>query len=406
VDPTSEEEPGKILHEVRLDVSSGLSLGGKSTYYGSVDATPLFVDILGSVSRWGFARDTITALLPHADRALDWIRDYGDKDGDGFVEYERLNPNGLINQGWKDSWDGINFADGTLAQPPIALCEVQGYVYGAYTARAWMAYDAGDTALGDELSDRAALLKKRFNEEFWIPELGYYAIALDGKKRQVDACASNMGHCLVYGLIDEDKASLVAERLLSDQMFSGWGVRTLATNMGAYNPASYHNGSVWPHDNAIIVEGLLRYGFVSHAQRICTGILEAAEHSDGRLPELFCGFSREQFPAPVPYPTACSPQAWAATTPIQLVTSLMRYDTHVSRGGVWMNPVLPEAFGDLHITNAPLGGGRITIDIADSIPSVQGLPEGITFHRGYRPWMTELIEQADLRRTQAPGQGQ
>ena len=397
VDPMSEEEPGKILHEVRLDVSSGLSLGGKSIYYGSVDATPLFVIVLASVSRWGFAADTIAALLPHADRALDWIRDYGDKDGDGFVEYERLNPQGLINQGWKDSWDGINFADGTMAEPPIALCEVQAYVYDAYIARAWMAYDAGDAAFGDELADRAAELKKRFNEQFWMPERGYYAVALDGKKRQVDACASNMGHCLLLGLIDEDKAPLVAERLMSPEMFSGWGVRTLASDMGAYNPASYHNGSVWPHDNAIIVAGLVRYGFVAEAQRISTALLEAAEYSNGRLPELFCGFSRDEFTEPVPYPTACSPQAWAATTPIQLIRSLMQYDAHVSRGGLWMDPVLPESYGDLHITNAPMAGGRITIDITGSAANVQGLPEGMVFHRGHRPWFTDLVEQAGRR---------
>jgi glycogen debranching enzyme len=396
VDPMSEEEPGKILHEVRLDVSSGLSLGGKSAYYGSVDATPLFVMLLGAVSRWGFAAETIAALVPHADHALNWIRDYGDKDGDGFVEYERLNPQGLINQGWKDSWDGINFADGTLAEPPIALCEVQGYVYTAYMARAWMAYDAGQTALGDELTNQAARLKKRFNEQFWIPDRGYYAVALDGKKRQVDACASNMGHCLWLGIVDEEKAPQVAERLMSPEMFSGWGVRTLGSDMGAYNPASYHNGSVWPHDNAIIAAGLMRYGFVAEAQRISTALLEAAEYSDGRLPELFCGFDRDQLAAPVPYPTACSPQAWAATTPILLVTSLMRYDTHVSRGGLWMDPVLPESYGDLHISNAPMAGGRITIDIANSIPSVQGLPEGMVLHRGHRPWMTELVEQARL----------
>ncbi|MFJ5700244.1 glycogen debranching N-terminal domain-containing protein [Arthrobacter sp. NPDC093139] len=403
VDPMSEEEPGKILHEVRLDVSSGLSLGGKSSYYGSIDATPLFLMVLGAVSRWGFAKDTIAALLPHADRALEWILDYGDKDGDGFVEYERLNDQGLINQGWKDSWDGINFADGTLAEPPIALCEVQAYVYVAYLSRAWLAYDAGDAALGNELADRAAQLKKQFNEQFWLPERGYYAIALDGKKRQVDACASNMGHCLLQGLIDEDKAPQVAERLMSPEMFSGWGVRTLASDMGAYNPASYHNGSVWPHDNAIVAAGLLRYGFVAEAQRIATSMLDAAEYSDGRLPELFCGFRRDHLSAPVPYPTACSPQAWAATAPIQLVTSLMRYDPVVSVGGVWMDPVLPEAFGDLHITNAPLGGGRITIDIANSVPSVQGLPEGMAFHRGHRPWMSELVEQADRRRAKARG---
>ncbi|MFC9336095.1 glycogen debranching N-terminal domain-containing protein [Arthrobacter sp. NPDC057009] len=396
VDPVTEEEPGKILHEVRLDVSSGLSLGGKHIYYGSVDATPLFVTILGTVSRWGFAKDTIAALLPHADRALEWIRQDGDKDGDGFVEYQRLNPRGLINQGWKDSWDGINFADGTMAEGPIALCEVQAYVYDAYMARAWIAYDSGERSLASELADQAAQLKKRFNEQFWIPERGYYAIALDGRKRQVDACASNMGHCLWTGLIDEDKAPMVAERLMSPEMFSGWGVRTLASDMGAYNPASYHNGSVWPHDNAVIVAGLVRYGFVEQAQRISTALLEAADYSNGRLPELFCGFSREQFAEPVPYPTACSPQAWAATTPLQLVTSLMRYDTHVSRGGFWMDPVLPESYGDLHITNAPMAGGRITIDIANSVPSVQGLPHGMVFHQGHRPYLAELIEQAGL----------
>jgi glycogen debranching enzyme len=396
VDPMSEEEPGKILHEVRLGVSSGLSLGGKSTYYGSVDATPQFVMTLASVSRWGFAKDTIAALLPHADRALDWVREYGDKDGDGFVEYERLNDQGLINQGWKDSWDGINFADGRMAEPPIALCEVQALVYSAYLSRAWMAYDAGDAPLAAQLTAEAAQLKKRFNEEFWIPDRGYYAVALDGKKRQVDSCASNMGQCLWHGIVDEDKVPLVAERLMSPEMFSGWGVRTLASDMSAYNPASYHNGSVWPHDNAVIAAGLMRYGFVKEAQRIATALFEAADYSDGRLPELFCGFSRDQVAEPVPYPTACSPQAWAATTPIMLITSLMRYDAHISRDGFWMDPALPESYGDLHITNAPLAGGRITIDIAGSEPSVQGLPEGIVFHREHRPWLTELMEQAGL----------
>jgi len=396
VDPMSEEEPGKILHEVRLGVSSGLALGGKSAYYGSVDATPQFVMTLASVSRWGFAKDTIAALLPHADRALDWIRNYGDKDGDGFVEYERLNDHGLINQGWKDSWDGINFADGTLAEPPIALCEVQALVYIAYLSRAWMAYDAGDAPLAARLTDEAAQLKKRFNEEFWMPDRGYFAVALDARKRQVDACASNMGQCLWHGIVDEDKVPLVAERLMSPEMFSGWGVRTLASDMGAYNPASYHNGSVWPHDNAIIAAGLLRYGFVEEAQRIATALFEAADYTEGRLPELFCGFSRDQVAEPVPYPTACSPQAWAATTPIQLVTSLMRYDTDISRGAFWMDPVIPESYGALHITNAPMAGGRITIDITGSEPSVQGMPIGMVFHRGHKPWLTELVEQAGL----------
>jgi glycogen debranching enzyme len=397
VNPRTEEEPGKILHEVRFDVSTGLALGGKSAYYGSVDATPLFVALLGEVSRWGFAAETIAALMPHVDRALAWIRNYGDKDEDGFVEYKRLNDQGLINQGWKDSWDGINFADGTLADPPIALCEVQAYVYSAYLARSWLACDAGDLDTAVEYRDRAARLKRKFNEEFWLPERGYYAIALDAKKRPVDACASNMGHCLLFGLIDEDKAPLVVERLLSPEMFSGWGVRTLASNMGAYNPASYHNGSVWPHDNAIIVAGLLRYGFDAEAQQIATALLDAAEYSEGRLPELFCGFSREQFDEPVPYPTACSPQAWAATTPIMLVKSLMGYYADVALGGLWMNPLLPESYGDVHISNAPMANGRITIDVSGSAATVHGLPGGMVLRHGYRPWAADLVDHARRR---------
>ncbi|MEV8148570.1 glycogen debranching N-terminal domain-containing protein [Arthrobacter sp. NPDC080073] len=396
VDEMSEEEPGKILHEVRFDVSSRLSLGGKSTYFGSVDATPLFVALFGEVSRWGFAAETISTLLPHVDRALDWILNYGDKDGDGFVEYARLNDRGLINQGWKDSWDGINFADGTLAEPPIALCEVQAYVYSAYLARSWMAYDAGDMDLSAKYRDRAARLKSQFNEQFWLPDRGYYAVALDGRKRPVDACTSNMGQCLMFGIIDEDKAPLVVERLMSPEMFSGWGVRTLASNMGAYNPASYHNGSVWPHDNAIIANGLVRYGFVEQAQRISTALFEAAEYSEGRLPELFCGFSREHFDEPVPYPTACSPQAWAATTPIQLVKNLMGYYADVARGGLWLDPVLPASYGDLHITNAPMADSRITIDISGSTAMVQGLPEGMLFHHGIRPRAAELAQRVNL----------
>ncbi|MFJ4170895.1 glycogen debranching N-terminal domain-containing protein [Paenarthrobacter sp. NPDC089714] len=394
VNTETEEEPGKILHEVRLDVSTGQALQGNSAYYGSVDATPLFVVVLGSVSRWGFSKDTITALLPNADRALDWIRNYGDRDGDGFVEYGRPNEHGLINQGWKDSWDGINFADGTLAQAPIALAEVQAYVHGAYVARAWMAYDDGDLALANELRERADRLKQRFNEDFWLPDKGYYAVALDRDKRPVDACASNMGHCLWFGLMDEDKVPSVVEHLMSPRMFSGWGVRTLATDMAAYNPASYHNGSVWPHDNALIMSGLLRYGYVEEAQRIGTALLEAAEYSGGRLPELFCGFDRGQFTEPVPYPTACSPQAWAATTPIHVVTSLMRYDTHISLGGIWLDPVLPREFGDLHISNAPMGDARITIDASGDQATVHGIPDGLTVHRGQRPWMSELVEWA------------
>jgi glycogen debranching enzyme len=397
VDPLTEEQPGRILHEVRLGVGTGLALGGKSAYYGTADATPLFVTLLGEVSRWGLAAEDIAALLPHADRALDWIRDYGDRDGDGFVEYERLNDQGLINQGWKDSWDGINFADGRIAEAPIALCEVQGYVYSAYVARAWMAHDAGDHALAAELRDRAKRLKIRFNEQFWLPDRGYYAIALDQDKRPVDACASNMGHCLWSGIVDENKARQVADRLMSPELFSGWGVRTLATDMGAYNPVSYHNGSVWPHDNALIVAGLMRYGFVKEAQRLASGLMEAAEYTDHRLPELFCGFSRADYPEPLPYPTACSPQAWASTTPVMLIRSLLRYDAHFSLGGLWIDPVLPDSWGDFQATNVALGGARFTFNVSGSAVEVTDLPEGIVLHRGMRPSLADLEELDRLR---------
>lgn len=396
VDKVSEEEPGKILHEVRLDVSTGQALNGKSAYYGSVDATPLFVTLLGELDRWGFDSATVAALLPHADRALDWIQNYGDRDGDGFVEYARLSDTGLVNQGWKDSWDGVNFSDGTLAQGPIALCEVQAYVYYAYLARSWMASNVGDKLLAAEYQERAAQLKRQFNEQFWLPDRGYYAIALDGNKRPVDACTSNMGQCLWFGIVDDDKVPLVADKLMSPEMFSGWGVRTLASDMGAYNPASYHNGSVWPHDNAIIVAGLLRYGLVEEAQRIATALLEAADYSGGRLPELFCGFDREHFDEPVPYPTACSPQAWAATTPIQLLRSLMGYYPDVAQGRLWINAVIPESFGDLHITNAPFASGRLTIDVSGSTVNVQGLPAGFVLHHGVRP---DLAPQDPPRRS-------
>ena len=390
VDPLTEEQPGRILHEVRLDVGTGLALGGRSAYYGTIDATPLFVTLLGEASLWGLAAEDIAALVPHADRALDWIRDYGDRDGDGFVEYQRLNDQGLHNQGWKDSWDGITFADGSIAKPPIALCEVQGYVYSAYIARAWMAYDAGDRALAVEYRDRALRLKKQFNEQFWLPDRGYYAIALDRDKRPVDACASNMGHCLWSGIVDDDKAAQVAQRLMSPEMFSGWGVRTLATDMGAYNPVSYHNGSVWPHDNALIVAGLMRYGFVKEAQKLSSALFEAAEFTENRLPELFCGFNRSDYPEPLPYPTACSPQAWASATPVMLLRSLLRYDANVSLGAVWMDPALPKSWGNLHTINLPVGQARVTLDVSGSRVSMEGLPDGMVLRRGSRPPLADF----------------
>jgi len=377
VDPLTEEQPGRILHEVRLGVQSGLSLGGGSIYYGTADATPLFVVLLGEVARWGAEPSELTDLIPHADRALAWVEEYGDRDGDGFVEYQRATDRGLQNQGWKDSWDGVTFADGRLAEPPIALCEVQGYVYAAYRARAALAEAAGDDATAARCSTRADALRVAFNDRFWLPDRGWYALALDRDKRPVDACASNMGHCLWSGIVDDDKAAVVAEQLVSPEMFTGWGVRTLSSAMGAYDPVSYHNGSVWPHDNAILVAGLVRYGFVEQAQRIAAGLLEAAQEFDGRLPELFCGFDRAEFPEPVPYPTSCSPQAWAAASPVQVIRSLLRFDPQLPAGRIWVAPVLPEAYIPLRVGGVAVGAGRIDLEVSAGDVTVRNMPAGI-----------------------------
>ncbi|WP_395242535.1 glycogen debranching N-terminal domain-containing protein [Agromyces sp. MMS24-K17] len=384
-DAASEEQRGRILHEVRLGATTNLALGGGSVYYGTADATPLFVTVLGELARWGGLPQDADGLIDAADRALEWIDRYGDRDGDGFVEYARLNDHGLVNQGWKDSWDGITFADGTLAVAPIALCEVQGYVYSAFVARALLARMRGDEASAAVWDRRAADLKQAFNEAFWLPDRGYFALALDRDKRPVDACASNMGHCLWSGIVDDDKAAQVAAHLLSPELFSGWGVRTLATDMGAYNPASYHNGSVWPHDNAIIAAGLMRYGFVDEANRIVTGLFDAASHVGGRLPELFCGFARDDYPEPVAYPASCSPQAWAAATPLSLLRTILRFDPSLPTGDVWIAPTSADVLGDIHLRNVPFAGTRIALDTSSIGTSVTGLPAGVTLHHEPRP---------------------
>ncbi|MEV7009883.1 glycogen debranching N-terminal domain-containing protein [Streptosporangium sp. NPDC051022] len=369
-DPLTEEEPGRILHELRFGVQTGASPHGGHAYYGSVDATPLFVMLLGELRRWGMHGQAVEELMPYADDALEWIT----RSADPFLSYRRKTDQGLINQGWKDSFDGVNFADGTLARPPIALAEVQGYVYAAYIARAHFAHQAGDSTLEEEWNARATRIREAFNERFWLPDRGYYAIGLDGAGRPIDSLASNMGHCLWTGIVEEDRAASVAEHLLSPEMFTGYGVRTLASGMGAYNPMSYHNGSVWPHDNALVAAGLMRYGFAEEAKRIAFGLLEAAEGFGWRLPELFCGFDRSEFARPVPYPTSCSPQAWAAAAPIHLVRTLLRLDPWIPHGRVWLAPVGLES---LRVTGLPLDGSRVTIEVTDSGVSVTGLPEGV-----------------------------
>ncbi|HUZ19067.1 MAG TPA: glycogen debranching N-terminal domain-containing protein [Acidimicrobiales bacterium] len=378
VDPISEEEPGKILHELRRGLATAAETRKGSIYYGSIDATPLFVMLLGELYRWGLAGDLVRQLLPHADRALAWIDESGDRDGDGFVEYQRATARGLANQGWKDSFDGVSFAGGRLAEPPIALCEVQGYTYAAFLARAQMARGLGDAATARTFEERAATLKAAFNERFWLEDRGYFAMGLDGEKRPIDSLSSNIGHCLWTGIVDADKAARVAERLSGPEMFTGWGIRTLASSMGAYNPASYHNGSVWPHDSAICAAGLARYGFIEEAHAVTMGLLAASESFGGRFPELFCGFDRADFPIPVRYPTSCSPQAWAAATPFLLLRStLLRLDPSVPEQTVWLAPALPAGIGELAIDNVPLAGGRLSIETDGEEVKVDGLPPGI-----------------------------
>lgn len=372
VDPRTEEEPGKILHEVRLDLGDGLTLASGDVYYGSVDATPLFVMLLAEAWRWGLERDTLLRLLPYADRALEWISRYGDRDGDGYVEYERATPEGLANQGWKDSWDGVRFADGRFPQPPIALCEVQGYVYAAYMARAHIAEALGDATTRQRWRAKAADLRRRFNEDFWLEERGWYALALDADKRPIDALSSNVGHCLWTEIVDPDRAGQLAKHLVSSEMFSGWGVRTLASSMAAYNPVSYHNGSVWPHDNAIVAAGMARYGLVDQAVYVIRAQLDVATRFHGRLPELFAGFSRDEFGTPAAYPSSCSPQAWAAAAPLLWLRVLLGLDPDAGRGELWLRPSLPEWLPTLHVEGLTIGDARISVDVDEHGVDVSG----------------------------------
>ena len=378
VDARNDEEPGRILHEMRFGEAASLSLGGGSVYYGSADATPLFVMLLAELRRWGLAPEVVDQLLPHADRAMAWIDEFGDRDGDGYVEYRRASDRGLLHQGWKDSHDGIRFADGELARAPIALCEVQAYVYGAYLARAHFADEDGDAASAARYRSKASSLKEAFNRDFWLADRGWFAMALDDRKRPVDALASNMGHCLWTGIVDEDKAEQVAAHLLSPELFSGWGIRTLGSSMAGYNPISYHCGSIWPHDNAIAAAGLMRYGYVEEAQRVVLAMLDAASTSGGRLPELFTGLDRDEYPTVVGYPTSCSPQAWAAASPLLFLRTLLRFDPWIPSGKVSVAPAVPSVLGRLRVDGIPLAGSRVSVEVdADGAVSVDGLPPDV-----------------------------
>jgi glycogen debranching enzyme len=368
-DDESEEEPGRILHEVRF--GRGTPFGSANVYYGTADATALFVMLAAELRRWRGREPETDALLPHVDRALAWLT--AQTDLHGFVRYRRRTPNGLANQGWKDSWDGITFADGRIPDSPIALAEVQAYTYAAYSARAEWASELGDHAAETSWRRRAMQLRSDFDSAFWLPDSGWYALGLDRSGSAIDALSSNVGHCLWTGIADEARAPELAQHLLSPEMFSGWGIRTLATTMQAYDPMSYHNGSVWPHDTALCVAGLMRYGFVSCAWQVARGLLDAAVHFRGRLPELYGGFPRSDLRHPVPYPTSCSPQAWSSAAPLLVLRALLGLEPDVVGRTVRCSPHIPSELLPLVMSDVPIGAERITVSVHPDWWEVTGL---------------------------------
>lgn len=364
VDPWRDEEPGKIMHELRRGELAGLNEIPHTPYYGSIDSTPLYLLILSEYHKWTADSAFVTSQLDNVKAALAWVDDYGDVDGDGFVEYLRKSKKGLINQGWKDSHDAISHADGELAEGYIALVEVQAYVYYAKRRTAGLFQELGLAAEAAELLRQAAELKERFNAAFWMPAEEYFAVALDGEKRQMRSITSNPGQCLWSGIVDDDKAEKIVAHLMSPDMFSGWGLRTLSKSAQRYNPMSYHNGSVWPHDNAIIVRGLKRYGYDDQAARVVTGMFDAAiHHAYYRLPELFCGFTRRGGAWPVDYPVACSPQAWAAGATHMMLQTILGLTPDAAAGTLYINnPRLPPWLNTVRIANLKLGEGTLDLE--------------------------------------------
>ncbi len=369
-DPANDAEPGKILHEARGGEMAALGEVPYGRYYGSVDSTPLFVMLAGAwFDRTGDVQ-ALGALAPAIDAALGWIEAHAD--ADGFVSYHRRSEKGLINQGWKDSNDSVHHADGRLAEGPIALVEMQAYVHAAWAAGARIARALGDPLRGAILASRAAALRERFDESFWDEALGTYVLALDGQRRPCRVRSSNAGHALFAGIALPERVPRLVETLMHPACFSGWGIRTLATDAARYNPMSYHNGSVWPHDNAMIAEGLARYGYGAQAARVLEGLFAAAENLEmRRLPELFCGFPRRAGQGPTPYPVACAPQAWAAVTPLSLLAACLglRFDP-AQRIIAFDSPVLPGFLDEVVLRGLALGEARLDVAISGAQQAV------------------------------------
>jgi len=363
INEARDEQPGKIVHEIRAGEMAATGEVPFGRYYGSIDSTPLFLWLYGrcvaTTGNLAFAEE----LWPNVERALEWIERWGDRDGDGYVEYERKTPSGLVNQGWKDSFDAISHANGELAKAPIALAEVQAYVYAAYVSIADVAARLGRSGVACRLAERAASLRKAFSHDFWLEPERTVALALDAEKRPCRVMSSNAAHCLAAGLLDPDQAAAVSQRLFGADMFSGWGVRTLGADERRYNPMSYHNGSVWPHDNAIAAMGLARYRNRTGALRILQGLFDAAVHLEtASLPELFCGFPREPRLGPVPYPVACYPQAWSAASVFMILQAMLGLEVRGFERRVLIDsPAIPPWLEWLRIEDLTVGDGSVSL---------------------------------------------
>ncbi|MGA2646853.1 MAG: amylo-alpha-1,6-glucosidase [Candidatus Sulfotelmatobacter sp.] len=386
VDARTEAEPGKILHEMRLGEMATLGEVPFGQYYGSVDATPLFIILARAYYERTADCQFIQRLWPNIEQALRWIDEFGDADGDGFVEYRQRSARGLVQQGWKDSNDSIFHADGTIAEAPIALCEVQGYVYAAKLAAAYLCRFAAGSNKAAALEVEAEKLRAQFEGQFWCEELSTYALALDGNKRPCQVRASNAGHCLYTGIASPDRARRVAETLFQPESFSGWGVRTVASSEARYNPLSYHNGSVWPHDNSLIASGLAKYGHKSQAGKIFMGLLDLSSMVElNRLPELFCGIDRRPGEGPTLYPVACSPQAWAAAAPFLILQSCLGISIDAERKRILFDdPYLPDGIPTLAIKN--LRCGDIGVDLM-----LERRNDSVLVHKAGSPSAIEIV---------------
>ena len=359
-----DEDPGKILHELRSGEMTNTGEVAFGRNYGSVDATPLFVILLSEYFRWSGDMDFLVEMKPHLRAAVDWLLEYGDLDGDGLIEYCRRSPKGLFNQGWKDSGDAIEHADGRIAQPPIALVEVQGYAIDAFARASTLFALLGSHATSELMAKKSQELRKRLDAAFWLPEEGFYALALDRDKKFVRVKASNPGHLLFANAIDDHRAQEVVNCLMDPDLNCGWGIRTLSKGEKTFNPMSYHRGSVWPHDNAIAAYGMALYGFHAQSAQVLSSLYETAiRFRDYRLPELFCGIQRGRGDDPVHYPVSCSPQAWASGAIFLVLTGLLgiRPDAH-NRELKVVNPHLPHYLTKLSIDELRVGKSRIWLE--------------------------------------------